>query len=117
MAQEIHSKLFTGKWASEHGQRLSIRNVPLLGFVATYWPRRKRPHLLLAFEQGNTLAVSLGFFGPFGTMLLLSPASEAATRKDLLVPALECGPESSWEQEGFGFPWTVPLAAFRRIEP
>ena len=64
--------------------------------------------------KGEKLIVSLNWLVWLETMLLLHHEIDADSGNELLIPELESGPESTWEDEGFGFPWLLPLGVFRR---
>jgi len=109
-------KYFLGNWVSEHGQRLTIRHLPILGIVATLKPVNGHTKWLLSCSYLNgELYVGLSFLHWLGAMLILSQASGAETKRDLLVPTLEAGPESNWEDDNFGVNWAAPLSIFKRI--
>lgn len=107
---------FEGKWDTVAGQRMRVLALPLVGLVAIFrpsgssWPRLLFP----CYVEETNLMVPLGWLGPLDATLVLSPGTKIDGRVPILVPELQSGPESWWEEEGFGFPWVYPLAIFRR---
>ena len=115
MQQKQIPACYLGTWVSDHGQSISIKKIRLLGYVVNYYPNKGRPRVLLRWIiKDEKLIVSLGWFVWLGTMLLLHHETEADSGKELLIPELESGPESSLEEKGFGFPWLLPIEVFRR---
>jgi hypothetical protein len=106
---------YLGKWVSDHGQLISVRKIPVIGYAVNYYPQKGRPRILLRWHmKDEILIVSLSWLSWLETMLLLQHKNDAISGKEILVPELESGPESRWEDEGFGFPWLLPLGVFRQ---
>ncbi len=108
---------FRGIWNTVGGKRLLITKLPAIGMVAVYFQSRSmRPHILHPCTMnGFILGLYLHWLGPLEAMLFLAPGTKIDGRVPILIPELECGPESLWERDAFGFPWLAPLEAFRRV--
>ena len=49
-------------------------------------------------------------------MMYLWQASDLETKELILVPEIEEGPETRWENEDLGFPWVFPLSIFKQAK-
>ncbi len=45
----------------------------------------------------------------------LTSACDIETGREVLIPAVEQGPETDWLADDLGFPWVFPLSVFWRL--
>ncbi|MDH5573456.1 MAG: hypothetical protein OEY89_16960 [Gammaproteobacteria bacterium] len=110
-------KQFEGNWICEHGQILKIRWVPFIQtIIAIYKPAKSRTRILMCSRDENILYIGLHALHWLEAMLVMTLATEIKTKKEIIIPMLECGSESDWSEENFGFPWVMPLGQFKREE-
>ncbi len=109
---------FVGRWLSDHGQSLWIVFVPIVNWTFGFYKPNKgrRINFLICsfFDESISIYVGLHFLHFMEAMLVLTPACDIETRREVLIPALESGPESDWMQDDLGFPWVFPLSVFWR---
>jgi hypothetical protein len=110
---------FYGKWKSEEAHSLWIIKIPVFGGVyAFYKPKKGRRITFLPchyLEGPTSLYIALSIMGVMEAMLVLTPASDLRTKKEILIPLMESGSETDWMLDDMGFPWVYPLSVFQRV--
>ncbi len=119
--QEYISKCkpFIGRWVSDQGQSLWVVFVPVVNWTfAFYKPNKgRRINFLICsfFDKSSEIFIGLHFLHYLEAMLVLAPACDIETGREVLIPAVEQGPETDWLADDLGFPWVFPLSVFWRL--